>query len=93
VKWEEAAMAADKATQREWARLGARTRLQALEQERAAILKAFPDLRRAPAAIASSVPGSTRRRFSTAAKRRMSAGMRRYWARRRAEGRMKNKSS
>ena len=92
VKWEEAAMAADKATQREWARLGARTRLQALEQERSAILKAFPDLRRAPASIAS-VPGSTRRRFSTAAKRRMSAGMRRYWARRRAEGRMKNKSS
>ena len=85
-------MTADKATQREWARLGARTRLQALEQERAAILRAFPDLRRAPATIAS-VAGAARRRFSDAAKRRMSAGMRRYWARRRAEGRMKNKSS
>ena len=85
-------MAEPKTSQREWARLGARTRLFAIEQERAAILKAFPELRRGPAAVVSP-SGKPKRQFSAAAKRRMSAGMRRYWARRRAEGRMKNKTS
>ena len=81
-----------KSSQRDWARIGARTRLLAIEQERTAILRAFPELRRGPGAIVSP-SGKPKRRFSAAAKRRMSAGMRKYWARRRAEGRMKNKTS
>jgi hypothetical protein len=85
-------MAGVKSSQRDWARIGARTRLVAIEQERAAILKAFPELRRGPGALVSPT-GRPRRQFSAAAKRRMSAGMRKYWAKRRAEGRMKNKTS
>ena len=76
--------------QREWARIGAGARLVEIERERAAILKAFPDLRRGVAAargLAGLTPtGKPRRRFSAAARRRMSAGMRKFWARRKAEG-------
>jgi hypothetical protein len=75
---------------RELARLGAIARLDQLEQERAAILKAFPGLDRSRARGTTptsrprrggSQPG---RKLSTAAKRRMSAGMRKWWAARRA---------
>jgi len=77
--------------QRAWARLGAAQRLLQLDQERAAILKVFPGL--TPAAIV----GTSRtikppRRFSAAAKRRMSAGMRKYWARRKAHSKAPQKS-
>jgi len=75
-----------------WARLGAAQRLRELDQERAAIFAEFPELRRArPGALA---PGGAspiaaprfkkKRKFSEEAKKRMSEGMRKYWARRKA---------
>ena len=74
-------MAVKAVSHRSWAAIGARTRLAEIEQERAAILKAFPELR---SARGGAVPGRPKRRFSAAARRRMSAGMRKYWARRKA---------
>jgi hypothetical protein len=69
---------------RDWARRGAAARLVELRAESAAILKSFPDLKRSGAAAksASGRTGRPRRVISAAAKRAMSAGMRRYWARR-----------
>lgn len=73
-------------THREWARLGARARLIEIENERAAILKAYPDLRRTtPAGPASDGNGRPKRKLSAAARKRMSAGMRKYWARRKGK--------
>lgn len=71
-------------THREWARLGARARLIEIENERAAILRAYPDLLRqsGPSPITA---GRAKRKLSAAAKRRMSAGMRKYWAKRKAK--------
>jgi hypothetical protein len=69
----------------EWARVGAASRLAQLGQERAVILKAFPELRHARATVVGgSKLGRPKRRFSEAARKRMSAGMRKYWARRKA---------
>jgi hypothetical protein len=69
-----------------WASLGASVRLQELEQERAEILRAFPHLRKArrAAGLELATP-RRRRRMSAAARKAMSAGMRKHWARRRAE--------
>lgn len=67
----------------EWARIGAGMRLRELEVERAAILKRFPELRHARVALIGSNAGS--RKLSPAARRKLSAGMRKYWARRKAE--------
>jgi hypothetical protein len=69
--------------QRDWAKKGAAARLAEIDRERAMILKAFPELRRKGALTTSGRP---KRRFSTAARRRMSDGMRKFWARRRAAG-------
>lgn len=68
----------------EWARIGAAARLQSIDQEKADILKAFPELgRRAGFTLGSTSSVATpRRRMSAAAKKAMSEGMRRYWARR-----------
>jgi len=67
---------------REWARLGAKARLVEIDQERAEILREYPDLGR------SSLGGAAHRRsrpkLTPAAKRKLSAGMRKYWARRKA---------
>jgi hypothetical protein len=75
-------------TQRQWARIGAAVRLQAIEQERAAILQAFPEMRHARMLsmrnVTAGPAAQPSRRFSAAARRRMSAGMRKYWARRKA---------
>jgi hypothetical protein len=70
----------------EWARLGALTRLQQIDHERAAILRAFPDLRgsRQPKAAPVSGRGRAGRKMSAAARRRMSRGMKKYWAKKRA---------
>jgi hypothetical protein len=67
----------------EWARLGAGMRLRELEVERAAILKRFPELRRTGVSVAGSNAGL--RKLTPAARRKLSAGMRKYWARRKAE--------
>ena len=67
---------------REWARLGAKARLLEIDQERAAILREYPDLGRSgPVRTAT---GRSRPKLTPAAKRRLSAGMRKYWARRKA---------
>ncbi|HKV98842.1 MAG TPA: hypothetical protein VJN96_03400 [Vicinamibacterales bacterium] len=73
--------------QREWARLGALARLQQIEAERVAILAAFPDLRRKASAAPAPSPRLVirpRRTISAKGRRAMSAGMRKYWAKRRA---------
>ena len=70
--------------QREWALRGAGARLAELSAESAAILRAFPELKRAGAAakIAGGRTSRPRRTITAAGRRAMSAGMRRYWARR-----------
>jgi hypothetical protein len=70
--------------EREWAKLGARARLEQIERERRAILARFPDLLKD--VVARRGPGGSRpgRKLSAAAKKRMSAGMRRWWAKRKA---------
>jgi hypothetical protein len=69
--------------QRDWARRGASVRLAEIDRERAAILKAFPELK-GGGKVNLNGSGRPKRRFSAAARRRMSAGMRKYWARRKA---------
>lgn len=65
---------------REWARLGASVRVLQLQAERAAILKLFPELAKAHGEDVTK----KRRTMSPEARKRMSEGMKRYWARRRA---------
>ena len=73
--------------EREWAKIGARARLEQLDQERRAILARYPDLLKDSGARRG--PGGSRkgRKLSWAAKKRMSAGMRKWWAKRRASAR------
>ena len=70
--------------EREWAKIGARARLEQIEKERRAILARYPDLLKTSGARRR--PGGSRkgRTLSEAAKKRMSAGMRRYWTKRKA---------
>jgi hypothetical protein len=78
---------------REFARAGAEARLQAIADERVAIIRTFPDLKmRSTAAVGSrdaAVPvgrgARKRRRMSAAERKALGARMRRYWAKRRAE--------
>ena len=74
------------ALHREWARQGAMVRLEQIDQERTAIFASFPDLRRRRSEHRSSVFAGPRKRrkMSAAARRRMAAGMRKYWAKRKA---------
>ena len=70
--------------EREWAKIGARARLEQLEQERRAILARYPDLLK-QSRVSRSPGGSEKgRKLSEAAKKRMSAGMRKWWAKRKA---------
>ena len=85
------------------ARLGAKARLEELQQEEAAIRRAFPDVfgrrRGRPAAAPSagpSQPAARRRRrrrsnMSPAARRAVSIRMKKYWADRRKEKAAKSK--
>jgi hypothetical protein len=73
-------MKADKSFVEAFAVLGARERLKQLDAERASIVAAFPELDWHVKA------GKTRRRVaSPAARKAMSDGMRRFWARRKAK--------
>lgn len=77
-----------------WARLGAASRLRELDEERSAILKAFPGLRSASgparrgvtAKAADAASGSAapivrkRRKMSAAARKRISDAQRKRWA-------------
>lgn len=62
----------------QYARMGAAVRLGQIEAEAAGIRKAFPGLK------LGRVEAAPKRTFSAAAKRRMSAGMRAFWKRRKA---------
>lgn len=73
-----------KLTRDEWAQLGALARLAQIEQERLSILDAFPGLRGSDLAGPSSKPPKARRTISPKGRQAMSAGMRRYWAKRKA---------
>ncbi|HXH07120.1 MAG TPA: hypothetical protein VNI83_11065 [Vicinamibacterales bacterium] len=78
----------DRGNLRRLARLGAQARLQELDRERAAILRAFPELRRGAGRVPSAAgAGNTRprrrRRFTAAERRAISERMKRYWAERR----------
>jgi hypothetical protein len=84
-------MAVTAANQREWAKIGASARLFEIEKERATILSVFPGLRRRSASAQSDGPRK-RRSMSAAARRRMSAGMRKYWAKRRAQAKSGSKA-
>ena len=72
---------------RQWARLGAATRLREIEAERGAILKEFPELKYSKLGPGLGAP---RRKLTAAARRKLSAGMRKYWARRKAQAASKN---
>ena len=70
------------------ARLGAKSRLEELQREEAAIRRAFPDLfgrgrGRQAAAPAAAGSGRRRRGMSAAARKAVSIRMRKYWAERR----------
>jgi hypothetical protein len=74
----------------QFVRFGAQARLQAISQERDAILRAFPDLGRASAQANASLDGAgptvrKRRRMSAAERRAVGKRMKAYWAKRRAE--------
>lgn len=75
--------------QRKWALAGAAARMMELQEELDAIFQVFPELRDRAGAIGgtrgATAPRRRKRRFSSEAKRRMSEGMRKYWARRRAQ--------
>ena len=82
-------MARPGADLRSWARLGAQQRLQQLDQERQAILRTFPELRRGArqtAPAAAGAPGRRRRRrrgpMPAAQKRALSLRMKKIWAER-----------
>jgi hypothetical protein len=67
---------------KEFALLGAKSRLMALESERQAILNSFPQL----SLEAPARKGSPRvRRMTKAARQEISARMKRYWAGRRKQ--------
>jgi hypothetical protein len=72
-------------TTREWARLGAKTRLAEIDQERLEILRQYPEFRGTGGRTTSPAARGPRKKLSAAAKRKLSAGMRKYWARRKAE--------
>jgi hypothetical protein len=72
------------------ARMGAESRLRALEQERAQILRSFPGLKIGASAAASTAsaapeagPVRRRRQMSAAERKSVSARMKKYWAERR----------
>jgi ABC-type branched-subunit amino acid transport system ATPase component len=71
----------------QWAKLGAAARLKEIQEELAAIYRAFPDLRgqRRSTIGVSSGTRQKRKRFSAAGKAAISEGMRKYWARRKAK--------
>jgi hypothetical protein len=78
-------VAVSKDRQRYWAKLGAKMQLSELREKIAEILRTYPNLRHAESSPAGS-PGRRRRRhISAEARARMSEGMRKYWAKRKAQ--------
>jgi hypothetical protein len=77
-------VAVSKDRQRYWAKLGAKAHLAELRQELAEILRTYPNLRRAGSSPAGGF-GKRRRHISPEARAAMREGMRKYWARRKAQ--------
>ena len=84
-------MARQMSQAQQWARLGAMARLQEIDAERQAILRAYPDLRRGRLTAVAvgrggraevDALGRRRRTISPEGRKRMSEGMRKYWAKR-----------
>lgn len=71
---------------RDLALIGATERVKELSAEIERICAIFPELRDGVGTNPKSGGEKRKRTFSEAAKRRMSAGMRKYWARRKAVG-------
>jgi hypothetical protein len=73
--------------QRKWALAGAQARLRELHAELADIYRVFPDLKRSGTTAAAAAPegGGRKRQFSSKGKAAISEGMRKYWARRKAQ--------
>ena len=69
----------------QWAKLGAAARLKEIQEEAAAIYKAFPDLRGGDGGGVTGRRRRKRARFSAEGKAAISEGMRKYWARRKAK--------
>ena len=71
----------------EFARFGAQARLQAIQEERSAIVEAFPHLRRASGGSDGASALVTRRRRGMSSSQRKAVGerMKAYWAKRRGE--------
>jgi hypothetical protein len=74
-------MARPSGSVKKWVRLGAWTRLAEMDVERAEIFKAFPDFKRGAPAASRARP---KRRISAKGRAAMKAGMKKYWARRKA---------
>ena len=76
------------ATQREWARIGAAQRLHELREEEDAILSTFPELGRGKTSGGSTKAVTRSRkkkgRISPEGRKRMVAGLRKYWAAKKA---------
>jgi len=78
---------------REFALAGAQARLQAISEERAAIIRVFPDLRTQSTRRAASLDGAPpivqkgrkRRTMSAAERKAVGKRMKAYWAKRRAK--------
>ena len=74
------------------ARLGAKSRLEELRREEAAIRRAFPDLfggRGRQSASAAGKPARRRKGMSATARKAVSDRMKKYWAARRKEKKTK----
>jgi len=71
----------------QWAKLGASVRLREIQEELAAIYRAFPDFKgqQGLAPIATSRRRRTGGRFSAKGRRAISEGMRKHWARPKAK--------
>lgn len=85
----------DKSQLVRFARLGAVARLAEIDQERQAILREFPDLRRARPEAGEAAAATTRGKrgarggMSAAQRKEVSERMRKYWAARRGDGAQK----
>jgi len=77
-------MAGGAELQRRYAVVGAETRIRELQAEIEEVYRLFPELKGRRAAAKTTQPGTTRT-FSRKGKAAISEGMRRYWARRKAE--------
>jgi hypothetical protein len=73
----------------ELARVGAQARLQAIDEERSAILRAFPALGSRPTPVSNNRPSATARRtgkgMSPTQRKAVGERMKAYWTKRRAE--------